>query len=66
MEKCDCTSVNAIPSSDTVLETPELQKAVKLLTRNYEQGLQNAYVRNPLAWALYRTWREIDGGADNA
>lgn len=44
---------------------PELRKAVKLLGENYERGVNSGYVDNPAAWALYQTWKQIDGGADN-
>lgn len=47
-------------------EMHELRKAVKLLGKNYERGLNSDYVRNPVAWAMYQTWKEMDGGADNA
>lgn len=44
---------------------PELRKAVKLLEKNYERGLNSEFVRDPVAWALYQTWRQMDGGDDN-
>ena len=38
----------------------ELRKAVDLLHKNYEKALDSSYVRNPIAWALYHTWREVN------
>lgn len=38
----------------------ELDKAVCLLTEEYEKAKKLEYVRNPLAWALYRVWKKAD------
>lgn len=43
----------------------ELRKSVKLLEKNYEKGLENPVIRDPLAWALFQTWKAMNGGADN-
>ena len=40
----------------------ELRKVLKLLEKNYEQGLNSDYVREPITWTLYQTWKEMDGG----
>lgn len=53
------------PTAEVELVRPDLRKAVKLLGKNYERGLNSDYVRNPVAWALYQTWKEMDGGTDN-
>lgn len=55
--------VEAIPTADVAPVRPELRRVVKLLEKNYELGLNSEFVRDPLAWALYQTWKEIDGGA---
>lgn len=52
-------------SADITTARPELKKAIELLEKNYERGLDRDFVRDPIAWALYQTWKEIDGGADN-
>lgn len=57
--------VQLLPTAEVEPVRPELRKAVKLLTKNYDRGLNSDYVRNPVAWALHQTWREMDGGADN-
>ena len=38
-----------------------LQKAIKLLESEYEKATKLEYVRNPLAFALYRVWKKADG-----
>lgn len=38
----------------------KLKTAIKRLETEYERGKGLAYVRNPLAWALYRVWKEAD------
>lgn len=52
--------------ADVTLVRPELRKSLRVLEMNYERGLNSEIARDPLAWALYQTWKEIDGGADNA
>ena len=42
----------------------DLQKAIKTLTEEYERAQKMCFVRNPLAWALYRVWRKADGQKD--
>lgn len=37
-----------------------IDDAVELLKANYERAKAMQFVRNPLAWALYYTWRECD------
>lgn len=53
------------PTAEVEPVRHELRKAVKLLMKNYDRGLNSDYVRNPVAWALYQTWKEMDGGAGN-
>lgn len=57
------TQVRNFPKSEVSPVRPELRKAVELLEKNYERGLNSEFVRDPLAWALYQTWKEIDGDA---
>lgn len=37
-----------------------LQKAIKLLEEEYERAKKLKYVRDPLAYALFRVWRVAD------
>ncbi len=53
--------INSQPDADIVRFGLELRKAVRLLEKNYEKGLNSDYVNNPLAWALYQTCKETDG-----
>ena len=39
----------------------EMQKAITKLWKNYDKALDCDFIQNPLAWALYQTWKEIDG-----
>lgn len=57
--------VNAIPAADVTPVRHDLRAAVEVLGTYYERGLNSNYVRDPIAWALYQTWRKMDGGADN-
>ena len=40
----------------------KLDKAIKYLHEQYDKALKMDYVKNPLAWALYQTWRYVDKG----
>ena len=35
-------------------------QAVKMLTKEYEEAMNNKYVKNPLAYALYKVWKKAD------
>lgn len=48
-------------AADVVEVVPELRKAVVLLRERFEKAKQNPIVRDPLAYALYQTWRTVDG-----
>ena len=40
-----------------------IEKAIEILKHNYERALKIEYIHNPLAWALYKTWRFVDSKA---
>lgn len=65
VDAIDIKDVDAIPAADIAPVRPELRKAVKELHKQYERAINNPAVRNPLAWALYRTWIQMTGGRDN-
>jgi hypothetical protein len=31
----------------------------------YEQAKKSSYVRNPMAYAIYKVWKKVDGGKKN-
>lgn len=37
-----------------------LEKAIKLLEREYDRASKLVFVRNPLAYALYKVWQMAD------
>jgi len=37
-----------------------LKRAIKLLEEEYEKAKKLEWVHNPLAYALYKVWREAD------
>lgn len=43
-----------------------LKTAIKLLETEYEKAKKLEWVRNPLAYALYKVWKKADekGGAE--
>lgn len=38
-----------------------LKKAIKLLEVHYEVAKKLEWVHNPVAYALYQTWKMVDG-----
>jgi len=38
----------------------KIDNVIKILRENYKRAVNSDYVRKPIAWALYQTWREID------
>lgn len=43
------------------IEDKTLAKAVTELRDNYDRAKMLSYVNDPLAWALYQTWKDFDG-----
>lgn len=37
-----------------------LEKAIKLLQQEYDRVSRLAYVKNPVAYALYQVWKKAD------
>ena len=37
-----------------------IDKAIEYLREQYERALNMKHIHNPLAWALYQTWRWVD------
>ena len=37
-----------------------IEKAIELLRIEYQKALKCGYVRNPVAYALYKVWRQAD------
>lgn len=42
----------------------ELGNAIEILMEEYEATRNNTFIHNPVAWALYHTWRRIESGRD--
>ncbi len=40
----------------------KLDNAIKYLQKQYDKALKIDYIKNPLAWALYQTWKYVDKG----
>lgn len=36
------------------------QHAIRRLKKNYEKAIQEDYIRKPMAYALYQTWKHYD------
>ena len=53
--------IHYAPAADVVSMVPELRKVVSLLQKEYEKAKHNPIVRDPLAYALFQTWKTVDG-----
>ena len=42
----------------------DLERALDELRNNYDRAVKNPTVRSPIAWALYKTWRQEDARAE--
>ena len=42
-----------------------LEKAIKLLQKEYEEAKKEPFVQKPLAYALYHTWKKVDEKLNN-
>ena len=52
----DLDDFDAIPSA-----LPEHMHTVILkIAEKYEKAMNTSYILNPMAWALYQTWKEYD------
>lgn len=38
-----------------------LERAITILKIEYEKAKKLPWVRNPVAYALYQTWKKVDG-----
>lgn len=46
--------------TESIHVAEELRKAIKILNEEYEIAKKNSYIHNPIAWALYHTWKRIE------
>lgn len=37
-----------------------LEKAIKLLQQEYDRASRLAFIKNPVAYALYQVWKKAD------
>ena len=40
-----------------------IERVIKMLEEEYERAKELDFVREPLAYALYTVWREVDRGS---
>lgn len=65
-DHCKCLipryEVENAPTVDAVkVSDKRIEKVIRLIESEYERALKLEYIRNPLAFALYRVWKKIDG-----
>ena len=52
--------IEKFPAADVAPVVRKLQPAVRLLHKEYERANTNPVVRNPLAYALFQTWKAVE------
>ena len=58
-------AMKVTPAADAVIiPDKELRRAVNLLIKQYEHSMNSEYVHNPVAHALYHTWKQVDEGRE--
>ena len=51
---------NKLKKADVAPVVPELRVSVRFLHKQYESAKKNPIVRNPVAYALYQTWKAVE------
>lgn len=59
--------IRKLPAADVVevvrcRECDAWKKAMSILDKKYAEAKKLPFIRDPLAWALYHTWKEFDDG----
>ena len=57
--------LDEVHAADVVEVLPELRKTVELLHNEYEKAKQLDFVYDPIAYAVYQTWKAVDGRRKN-
>ena len=55
-----CGLIEKAPVVDAVPVAKDLRAVIKQLENEYDRAKSLEYVRNPLAFALYRVWKNVD------
>ncbi|MBQ1776698.1 MAG: hypothetical protein IIZ93_00930 [Acidaminococcaceae bacterium] len=50
--------IDEVPSAQP--SDSKIENAIRVLQSKYNKALSQDYIRNPIAWALYQTWKEFD------
>lgn len=56
---------NVVWERQKPVEYEPLKKAIKMLEEEYERGIRLEFVHNPIAYALYQVWRNVDERRDD-
>lgn len=51
--------INSLPSAQPDVDS-RIEQTIRVLQKNYNLALSRNYIQNPIAWALYETWKEFD------
>ena len=63
----DIELLDEIPAADVaeVVRSKDCdawKKAMSIIDKKYAEAKKLPFIRDPLAWALYHTWKELDDG----
>ena len=51
--------IENLPSAQPETDS-NIENAIRVLQSKYNKALSNDYIHNPIAWALYQTWKGFD------
>lgn len=37
-----------------------MQQVMERIKKEYQEAIKKPYIRNPIAWAIYRTWKHYN------
>lgn len=60
-EECEILCALKLALDTRYVPVPKkMQKAVRCASNHYEEAIKGDYVRDPVAWALYHAWRDVE------
>ena len=54
--------IKRLPAAELHVGDRAWKKAMRILDKKYAEAKKLPFIRDPLAWALYHTWKEFDDG----
>lgn len=59
---CIAKDISGLAAAELHVGDRAWKKAMSILDKKYAEAKKLPFIRDPLAWALYHTWKEFDDG----